>query len=314
MILTNNITQVREVVNVEHSFSLDRLRPHLKTANRQHLIKVISKAQVQAFVGYKKDNPTILEAIELAREVEINMAMYWYLQVGFMQISAGGISVVTPKGQEAAASKDIRDSLRLYKRNGSMALDDLLSLMESTPGLFPQWVGSPQYQKYKGLLVSSVKSFEEHYKIGSSRQTFDALAPELHTVEYERLIPALGKDLLADLKSKESPSGIFYEVKSLVSKAAVLFCVSKTLGSGLFYHDISGIRLRFDLLEYEKKNLPSTSNHVLKEKEQREKEAQEFLKQALRFIKNNNGEFPSYTPPKTNSGHGFIKGKSIVAI
>lgn len=314
--ITKNITQFREIAIVEGSFTYDKIKPQLRQVSRYDLAPVISKEQLEELENYTGSDAVIKEVIEIAREVEVNLAMYRYLPIGAMQISKGGVNVVSPNGQQSASSKDIRDSLRSYKTAGLKALDALLELMELNELKFPKWKASKQYTVFKSLLVNSTSDFQKHYNIFKSRQTFLSLVSEIETTESRYIIPIIQKSVLEHLKTSDSDNETFIEVKNLVVKAIVFYTVSETLGSGLYFQSAKGFQLRFDILDYERNftDKDILSDYIKQQRKSKKNEAFNFLKTALDIIKENPLIFSSYQLIDKKNRMPFIEGKGIVGI
>lgn len=317
--ITKNLEDFKKFIPVETSFREDgfeKIIPFLENVYKNTLCKYIGKEQAEIFKEHSGGSEIIKEAIHYAKQTETNLAIYEYLPLGAIQITSGGINIVAPKDQKSAASSDIRDVQRYYKRTGLKALDNLLQVLEENEAEFPAWKSSKQYTKFKKLLVNSTQDFQEHYNIFDSRQTFLSLTNELETVEYQYLIPVLGKSVLQTLKTSEVQNDILKEVKDYVSKANVFYVVSKTLGSGLYFQESTGFQLRFDLLDYERNfgSKERLSSFINEQKKGKENEASNFLKIAKKLIQDNPDVFIGYVPKTKRISKPFINGKGIVAI
>ena len=313
--ITKTIAQIRENVKVASSFTYNLLQPELKTVSNNQVASAISLEEYAVLENYTGTDAIVKKAIDFIIAAEVNLAMFNYLPVGAISVNSGGVSIVKPNNQENATKTDMRDALRLYKKKGYKALDNALMLFDKYEDKFPAWKTSEQYTKFKYLLVNSTTEFQEHYNIFNSRQTFLHLVPELKIVEQQYFIPGITLATLNELKTNTSTDGTFLEVKNLVSKSAVLYTVSKNLGSGLFYQSSNGFELRFDILDYERNftNDKDISNHIRKQRKEKENEARSFLKIALKTIKANATLF-NYTKAEVSSVQTFINGKGVVGI
>jgi hypothetical protein len=313
--ITKTIEDIRKYAKVSSSFKYDLLEAELSDVADNQIASAISLEEYAVLEAYSENDAIIKKAIEFIKSAEVNLALFNYLPVGAIQITAGGVSVVTSQNQENATKTDMRDALRLYKKKGYKAIDNVLALFEKYEDKFTAWKASEQYTNFKDLLVNNTAEFQEHYNIFNSRQTFLHLVPELKIVEQQYLIPGITLATLNELKTATSTDEIFKEVKNLVSKAAVLYTVSKNLGSGLFYQSANGFELRFDILDYERNftNEKDISAHLRKQRKEKANEAKEFLKVALKSIQENTELF-NYTAPTVASINPFINGKGVVAI
>lgn len=313
--ITKTLQDIRTFAKVGSSFKYEILASELQDVADNEIAKFISLEEYAVLEDYSGTDAIVKKAIEFIKSAEVNLAMFQYLPVGSLSINSGGVSIVTPNNQENASKPDMRDALRLYRKKGYKAIDNTLMLFEKNESLFPAWKTSEQYTSFKELLVNDTMTFQEHYNIFNSRQTFLHLVPELKIVEQQYLIPSLTLATLNELKTSTSTDAIFKETKKLVEKACVLYTVSKNLGSGLFYQSSNGFELKFDVLDYERNfNFDKQiSDHTKAQRKRKQNEAKEFLKVALTTIKENASLF-NYTAPTTERKKLFINGKGVVGI
>lgn len=313
--ITKTIEQIKTYAKVSSSFKYDLLAPELNDVADDTIAKAISLQEYAVLEAYTGTDAIVKKAIDLITKAEVNLALFNYMKIGGIQITAGGISVVTPQNQEKAEKYDKRDALRLYKKKGYKAIDSVLELFEKNESKFSAWKVSEQYTSFKEILVNNTSKFQEHYNIFNSRQTFLHLVPEIKIVEQQYIIPALTLETLNELKTSTSTDTKFTATKKLIEKAAVLYTVSKNLGSGLFYQSANGFELRFDILDYERNftNDKDISAHLRKQRKEKQNEAKEFLKVALKTIKENTTLF-NYTAPEVVSVKPFINSKGNVFI
>lgn len=313
--ITENIEDIKKYARVSSSFKYEHLLPELADVADNEIAKLISDEEYAALDDYTDADAIVLKAIEHIKNAEVNFAMFNYLHTASFQVTAGGISTVVPKDQTEAKPADKRDALRIHKKKAHKALDNLLELFEKNEAKFPAWKASEKYTNFKNLLINNTEKFQEHYSIFNSRQTFLQLVPELKIVEQQYIAPGITEASLLKLKTETTTNAIFKKVKNLVSKATVLYTVSKNLGSGLFYQSANGFELRFDILDYER-NFADTkeiNNHIRKQRKEKANEAKEFLKLALKDMEANPELFDYEVTVKT-SINPFINGKGVVAI
>lgn len=311
--ITKTIEQIKKYAKVASSFKYDMLEAELQDVADNEIANAISLEEYAVLESYAGTDAIIKKAIEFITSAEVNLAMFNYLPVGAISVNSGGVSIVKPNNQENATKTDMRDALRLYKKKGYKALDNALMIFDKNEDKFLAWKSSEQYTKFKDVLVNSTAAFQEHYNIFNSRQTFMHLVPELKIVEQQYLIPGITLATLQELKTSDSTDATFLEVKNLVTKAAVLYTVSKNLGSGLFYQSSNGFELRFDILDYERNftNEKEITSQIERQRKEKQNEARSFLKVALNTIKANPVLF-NYTTPEVTSVQTFINGKGIV--
>jgi hypothetical protein len=305
--ITKSTEDLKKHAHLTSGFTFEKMQSFLEDAISQFLYKYISKAQYKVLEDYTGADEIILEARNLAAKCEVKLAMFNYLPIGSMQVTSAGIHNITPNQQAATSRTAINDAQRIYRKSGLQALDNLLTLLEENEDKFDVWKASKAYTNFKGVLVNSTGVFQNHYDIFNSVQTFISLVPEIKIVESQFIKPAITAEVLVEIKTKvttdfsEADLLIFNTVKDKVQAAIVLFTVSKTLGSGMYYQSSTGFQIRFDILDYERKFAAQNQidHHIGAQIVQKKSEATNFLKEALDIIQDNTTIFTTYILPET---------------
>lgn len=311
MIIKNTAT-LREHLAVNNSVEIINLQPYLKKAERSFLRPNIGGEQLQFFENLTTPEGVEKEALELAREVVANYAYYLYLPILAVQITDSGIQVVDNENTKMATDKQYKELQRSFLTSAHEALDELLAFMELHSVEFPKWVTSNCYSVYKNLLVNTTDIFNSHYYIFNSRQTFIALKSKIKMVEDRFISGAIGSGLLLALYDKQTDV-VRKKVKELLQKSVVAFTIMDVLDSGMFVLDAQGMRMRFDMLPYEKlvtKEFKVNSQF----KENKKIEGEEYLKMALAMIRGNSPNFPEFLLPKKTKKKQLIKTKGIIGV
>ena len=314
MIIQDTAT-LREHLSVNGSVDIDNLKPYLKKAERVFLKPFIGKAQITVFENAQTDED-ILEAQALACEAVANYAYYIYLPIGAVQITDSGIHVVANENTKEASDKQFKELQRSFKKAAHEALDELLEVMEASASKFSAWTASEAYTVYKDLLVNKTSIFNEHYYIFNSRQTFIALRPTIKEVETQFITAVVGEELLTALKSPQTDENR-KKVKEYLQQAIVAFDVMKTVSNGLFVLDAKGMHLRFDMLPYEKvvSNVNLKINDFLVHTEKdKQIVGEEYLKMAVKKIKEHLSSFSEYTEKETPDHVTLINTNSMVGL
>jgi hypothetical protein len=320
--ITKNTADLKKYAHVTSGFTFENMQSFIQDGVSDLLYKYISKSQYIVLEAYTGNDAIILEAKELAAKFEVKFGMFSYLPIGSMQVTSAGIINVTPNQQAATSRTALNDAQRVYKKGALQALDSLLELLEENEANFPSWKASKAYTNYKSLLVNATAVFQSHFDIFNSRQTFISLVPDLKIVESQFIKPGITAAVLAQLKTKPSTDLtaahllIFNEVKQKVQAAIVLFTVSKTLGSGMYYQSATGFQIRFDILDFERKFAAQKQidHHIGSQIAQRKSEANNFLKEALDLIQQNTTIFTTYNLPETVTRSSFIATSGFVGI
>lgn len=314
MIIKDTVT-LRKHLSVNGSIHHENIAPYLKKAERKFLRPLIGKEQLAVFEQYQTDE-IIKEAQDLAQEAVANFGYYLNLPIGAVQINDSGIHVVDNENSKPASDKQFKELQRSFKKAGHEALDELLEVMEQSAHKFIPWANSSYHKVYKELLVKKTVTFNKYFYIFNSRQTFIAMRPAIKVVEDQFISPVIGRALLAALKNKQTFKER-KEVKKLLQQAIVAFTVMKTADNGMFVLDAEGIHMRFDVLPYEKQiglNQFKNSEFLLRTKENKQIEGEEYLKLALKVIEDNTDKFSEYTIKETPDHVKITNTKSIVGI
>ncbi|WP_281980467.1 DUF6712 family protein [Tenacibaculum mesophilum] len=315
MIIKDTAT-LRKYLSINGSVDYDNLAPYIRKAERTFLKPVIGKAQLTVFENDNITDEIVKEAQEIAQEVVANYAYFLYLPIGAVQVSDNGIHVVENEHTKSASDKQFKELQRSFIKSAHEALDELLSFMEVSADKFTEWFNSEYLTIYKDLLVHKTDIFNEYYYIFNSRQTFIALKPTIRVVEDRFIKSPIGFELLEDLKNNQTDAKR-KEVKKLLQQSVVAFTVMLTVENGMFVLDAKGMHMRFDVLPYEKTitnvNL-KINDFLLRTKDNKKIEGEEYLKMAMKIIKENPDKFPEYTEKEATGSISLTKTKSIVGL
>lgn len=294
--IVRDTSTIQDFISINASVQYETLKPYITLAERKNIKALIGQPQYAVFdVSTPPADATVLEAYHLAQEAICNFAMYYALPILKTQISESGLFVSQNQDVATSSDKDYKELLRSFKTQGHEALDELFLLMEANFAKFTAWTASEVYQNYNNCLVKNTATFNKHYHIFNSRQTFMALKPELEVVERQYFNAVFGKELLTALKANQTNANR-KEVKGLLEKAMVFFTIAKVMQNGLFQITASGITAKFNLLPYEV--IKDVSSEHLKESQKNKiTEAEQLLKDAVEIITENAADFIEYTAP-----------------
>ena len=314
MIIKDTAT-LRKYLSVNGSVDHDNIAPYLRKAERTFLKPAIGSEQLAIFDTEVTDE-IIKEAQELAQEVVANYAYFLYLPIGAVQITDSGIQVAENEHAKSASDKQFKELQRSFLKSAHEALDELLAFMEVSADKFMEWFNSDTHTVYKDLLVNKTDIFNKYYYIFNSRQTFIALKPNLQVTEDRFIKASVGKELLEALKENQTDENR-KEVKKLLQQSIVAFTVMLTVENGMFVLDAKGMHMRFDVLPYEKTitnvNL-KINDFLLRTKDNKKVEGEEYLKMALNIIKANQTKFTEYTEKEQADYINITKSKSIISL
>ncbi|MBS9773809.1 MAG: hypothetical protein KGV59_01450 [Tenacibaculum sp.] len=288
--LIQDTATLREHLSVNGSVEIENVKPYLKKAERSFLKPAIGLEQLDEFSGASPQtdtNEVFKEALDLTREVVANYGYFLYLPIGAVQITNSGIQVVDNEHTKTATDKQFKELQRSFLTSAHEALDELLLYMEQHSQHFPKWVNSACYSVYNELLVNNSETFNKYYYIFNSRQTFMALKPKMRMVEDRFIRPVVGDEKLKSLKVQSSKlNENDRKLKEYLQQSIVAFTIMDVLDSGMFVLDAQGMKMRFDVLPYEKAIAKEFKTNS-KFKENKKIEGEEYLKMAVGLLKQN---------------------------
>ena len=291
--IVQDIATIEKHIAVNSSFEYTDIKPYLKRAERTFLSPLLGKAQLLIFENTPTDE-TVLEALDLVEEAICNHAYYLYLPIGEVQVTSGGILVQTNANSTPATPAQIKSLQRSFKSSAHETLDELLEFMEANTAKFTAWTESVNFAIQTELLVNRTSIFNAYYSINYSRQAFISLLPTMRLVEDQYIKTPIQEPLLKALKSLQTDP--FRDaVKRLLQKSIVASTVAKTVENGVFVISSESMHMRFDMLPYENK-VSVMSEFLASTRKNKEIEAQQYLSEAIKTIKENLLIFTEYVP------------------
>ena len=142
-----------------------------------------------------------VRAIRICQKIQLFLAVAH--NAGLMSVqfnSGGGLNQATAeyydKADDKSVDRFVKDAYMKAHRN----VDELLSLLERDarspePLWAEQWKQSRYYFEQSGLLITTAIQMQYFLNIGSSRQRYIELLPDLHFVQQHYIKPRLGEKL-----------------------------------------------------------------------------------------------------------------------
>lgn len=142
-----------------------------------------------------------VRAIRICQKIQLFLAVAH--NAGLMSVqfnSGGGLNQATAeyydKADDKSVDRFVKDAYMKAHRN----VDELLSLLERDarspePLWAEQWKQSMYYFEQSGLLITTALQMQYFLNIGSSRQRYIELLPDLHFVQQHYIKPRLGEKL-----------------------------------------------------------------------------------------------------------------------
>lgn len=299
MIVRDTAT-VKKYVSINSSVTYATLTPYILQAERKYIKSLIGAAQYAIFnVAEKPTGAEVGEAWDLAQESICALAMYLALPIIAVQITEAGIFTASNSESQTSTPAQFKELQRTFKKQGLEALDEMLKVMEANPTKFTAWTADETYTSFSNFLVKETATFNKHYFIFNSRQTFVAIKPEMAIAEKQFLEAPVQKALLTAIKLTQTVDER-KQVKELLQQSIVCFTISKVVENGLFVLDASGIHVRFDVLPYEKVNSNvnlKINDFLVRTRKNKVAEGEQFLKQAMTIVIDNPTVFTEYIVP-----------------
>ncbi len=280
---------LRKYVSVSEHFVFDEFAPYIDKAQRTYLQKYVGKLYFETITDEDGNQAIKKEAQKLVDCAMANFGYYLFTPYASLSLDASGMYNYEGEGRSKITVWQLNDIRRDLLRAGHEAMDELLELLEQNATVFVNWHNS--YSTiYNELLVNSTSVFQKFYNISNSRQTFLSLQPAIRLVEDKLLKTTFCADLLKRLKATDLNERET-ELKVFLQQAVVYGTVAKVCNEGIFELTATGIKMKFDALDYEK-NVPVEKLEQLKSTaENLSADANQILKRAMNFIKENESSF-----------------------
>jgi hypothetical protein len=213
--LTTAIDQFRQHVQVNYDFTLPRIRPFLKQANRDYLKPVLGSdllLELQELANSEDsasgEQGGMERILQAAREAEAVMAFYLAIPSLQLQMSQAGLHAVSNEQYKSAYQWQVGDFRESWMLAGYAAIEALYDLLaELRPAA---WLQTNGYAGYHSSLLRNTQEFNAVYSIGESHITYVDLKPGLQRAQELVLRPTLGEafynSLIAHLAQEEDSS------------------------------------------------------------------------------------------------------------
>jgi hypothetical protein len=308
--LTTAIDQFREHVQVNYDFTLPRIRPFLKQANRDYLKPVLGSdllLELQELANADDSASASAEAgamdriLLAAREAEAVMAFYLAIPSLQLQMSQAGLHAVSNEQYKSAYQWQVGDFRESWMLAGYAAIEALYELLaELRPAA---WVASTGYTNYQNSLLRNTAEFNAVYSIGESHITYVDLKPGLQRAQELVLRPTLGEafydSLIAHLAQEEDSSSGSAEADDTWQDRAVaklrpaLAQLAVAHATEVRWRTVNGSLLstRYD----GNKATTSEDGDGLTVRDQARKAGMALLAVAQRWLDDNHTQFPLYS-------------------
>lgn len=194
-----------------------------------------------------RDNLTSDQKIvfNLLQKSCIGFMMAYYSTSGALQISDAGISVLKGANNLPASDKKLMALKKESYQIGYHSLEQAVNYISESPAKFPTYQASKEHAKNRALLINNSSEFQESgVNIGYNAQLYDVLRIYQKDVESTYLLPLLGTNLRARLKTSilnNSLSEIEDDLLSELRKPVACFTLLEAIPYLAISLDSSGI-------------------------------------------------------------------------
>lgn len=249
MILTST-ADLKKYISVATNFNFATLEPYITKAINSYTKKVVGNLHALLEATATETDANIKnEAREHLRSAISNFAYYLFSPYASITMDSSGMANVQNDKQTPLQNWQLISIQRELLRSGHESMDLLLEILENNPSIFTAWTTEFGTMN-KDLLVHNTTDFQLCYNINNSRQTFLSLVPSLRQIEDKYIKTLFSAEVITAMKS--ATTGSLLELKNYCQKAIVCFTIAKVYDEGIFHLDASGIKLKFDVLPWEK--------------------------------------------------------------
>ncbi|WP_313138398.1 DUF6712 family protein [Myroides sp.] len=249
-----------------------------------------------------------IKAKELIDTAVANFAFYLYTPYISVSMDSSGMYVVKTDQRAPISTTQLNDIRRELLRSGHEAMDELLEVLEVNADVFPYWHN--HYSTiYRDSLVYSTSEFNKYFNIMNSRQTFLSLKPSIINIEDKVIKTSFTANYIESLKG--TATGDNKLIKEFLQKAIVHGTIAKVYSEGIYEITPSSIVLKFDLLDYERKQVAMLTEQMKNAIASHTDDMNNYLKLAYELAE---GVDNALVQKDTNKGYKPIITKSIIGI
>jgi hypothetical protein len=243
---------LKKYISVASNFTFATLEPYITKAINSYTKKYVGNLHVflKDQSAESEENATIKnEAREHLRSAIANFAYFMFTPYASITMDSSGMSNVQNEKQSPLQNGQMLSIQRELLRSGHESMDLLLEVLEKNINLFTEYAET--FQPLNSvLMVKNSTEFQKCYNINNSRQTYLALVPALSFIEDKYIKTLFSSEFITLIKTDANP--VIKEINQYIKKAIVAFTISKVYDEGIFNLDASGIKLKFDMLPFEK--------------------------------------------------------------
>ncbi len=308
--MIRNNEDLKKYVSVSPNFEFNDLVIYIPKAIRGYVKRYVGDLyeelnNAESEVDHSKIKT---EAKELIDTAVANFAFYLFTPYISVSMDSSGLYVVKSDKRDAISTNQLNDIRRELLRSGHEAMDELLELLEVNADVFPDWHN--HYSTiYRDSLVYSTSEFNKYFNILNSRQTFLSLKPSIINVEDKIVKTSFTQSYVESLQG--TLTGVSKQIKEYLQKAIVHGTIAKVYSEGVYEITPSSIVLKFDLLDYERKQVATLTEQMKNAISSHTDDMNNYLKLAYSLAE---GVDDALIEKDSTKGYRPIITKSIIGI
>ncbi len=308
MILDNN--DLEKYISISPNFDFKSFVIYIPKAIRSYVYRYVGNLyqelkNAESDTEHKDIKTQTKELIDTA---VANFAFYLYTPYISVSMDSSGMYVVKNDQRAPVSTTQLNDIRRELLRSGHEAMDELLEVLEVNADVFPYWHN--HYSTiYRDSLVYSTSEFNKYFNILNSRQTFLSLKPSIINIEDKVIKTSFTQDYLESLKG--TVTGDNRLIKEFLQKAIVHGTIAKVYSEGVYEITPSSIVLKFDLLDYERKQVATLTEQMKNAISSHTSDMNNYLKLAYELAE---GVDNALIQKDSSKGYKPIITKSIIGI
>ncbi|THU34252.1 hypothetical protein FAM09_24855 [Niastella caeni] len=233
MALIKTIAEIRAVIPRLSRLSDTANLPNVDKAGRMHIMPLLGNGQYSALnTKYNSATPLTADEQELLKNIQLPLSAFALLDdLAFMHtiITDSGIRTAGSDKMEAAHRwefRELQNALMSYATDG---IELLLGYLFETKDKWAQWTESNEFKELDSFLIKTGTDFKRYYPLFQPLRTYWTLRPIMQEVEENYLAPALGRDLLAWVKTQDeiiiTADGGEVDVKKILKRSLAQFTI-----------------------------------------------------------------------------------------
>lgn len=238
MALIKTIEEIKEHLPVSIDMDFNNILPFIKVAERDYIIRIISKTQYDDLsAAYNVTTPTLTPAqtalLGRLQEAITAYAFYLWIPSGQLQIDDSGIRIATTDTIKTAFQWQIDELQKSVLKQAYSAMDDLLSFMEDNIADYTLWQASDAYTEFKDCFIQTTQRFTELYSaLGNSRMNFLAIRSSMKKIEEFMILPNISQAYYDELKAQIKANTLTpanLKVIPFIQKAVASLTISRAI-------------------------------------------------------------------------------------